>query len=112
MRVRNQSKVSPRPMVYGSPSSVHPPHPASNSPNCRSGIGAPRRGESYGQAIIRESRCVSKGTPASSISTSAPASVNTFAAIPPPAPEPIRIDLSPAPIRTNANVSVAYAIDQ
>jgi hypothetical protein len=88
MRVRNQSKRSPGAEVYGSPSSVHPPQPASNSPNCRSGIGSPRRGDWYGQAIILVSRRVSNVTPASSISTLAPASVRTFAAMPPPAPEP------------------------
>ncbi|WP_312489845.1 SIMPL domain-containing protein [Sphingomonas sp.] len=31
---------------------------------------------------------------------------------PPPAAPPIQIDLSPAPIRTNVNVTVVYAIDQ
>ena len=32
--------------VYGSPSSVHPPNAASNSPNCCFSVAAPRRGES------------------------------------------------------------------
>ena len=50
--------------------------------------GRPRRGDWYGHAIIFESRAVSNITPASSISTLAPASVSTFAAMPPPAPEP------------------------
>src|SRR4051812_48089660 len=72
MRVRYQSNSSPGAVVYGSPSSDQPPpppgavllgpppgdrppSPASNSPNCRSGMSAPRRGESYDHANILDS---------------------------------------------------------
>src|SRR2546428_4574014 len=65
-----------------------PPMHASNSPNGRSGVEAPRRGESYGQVSIAESVRLSQGPPASSTITSAPAWVSAYAAIPPPAPEP------------------------
>ena len=66
----------------------HPPMQASNSPNGRSRLDAPRRSVPYGQASIAESLVLSQGTPASSTITSAPACVSTEAAIPPPAPEP------------------------
>ena len=52
------------------------------------GVAAPRRGESYGHADIFESLAESHIPPASSITTSAPASQRTLAAMPPPAPEP------------------------
>src|SRR2546425_73024 len=65
----------------------HPPMQPSNSPNGRLGVAAPRRGESYGHADIFESFAESHMPPASSITTSAPASHNTLAAIPPAAPE-------------------------
>jgi hypothetical protein len=60
----------------------------SNSPNGFSGVAAPRLGESYAQADIFESFAESHIPPASSITTSAPASHSTLAAIPPPAPDP------------------------
>src|SRR5258708_10489296 len=85
---RNQSNVLPGAWVYGSPSMSHPPMQPSNSPNGLDGVAAPRRGESYGQADIFESFAESHMPPASSISTSAPASQSTLAAMPPPAPEP------------------------
>ena len=88
MRDRNQSNVLPAPFVYGSPSSVHPPNAASNSPNCCFSVAAPRRGESYVQWNMYESAVGFHIGPASSMSTLAPASVSTFAAMPPPAPEP------------------------
>src|SRR3954469_5623723 len=62
-------------------------HP-SNSPNGLVGVAAPRRGDSYGHVDIFESFAASHMPPASSITTSAPASQSTFAAMPPPAPEP------------------------
>src|SRR5437899_6296748 len=65
-----------------------PPMQASNSPNGRSGVEAPRRGDSYGQVSIAESVRLSQGPPASSTITSAPAWVRAYAAMPPPAPEP------------------------
>ena len=49
---------------------------------------SPRRGESYGHTNIFESFSVSHIAPASSSATSAPASVRTLAAMPPPAPDP------------------------
>src|SRR2546425_10076500 len=65
-----------------------PPMHASNSPKGRSGVEAPRRGDSYGHVSIAESVRLSQGPPASSTITSAPAWVSAYAAIPPPAPEP------------------------
>ena len=58
----------------------------SNSPNGLVGVAAPRRGESYGHADIFESFAASHIPPASSITTSAPASHSILAAMPPPAP--------------------------
>ena len=66
-----------RPVVYGSPSIVHDPMQPSNSPNSRFCVVAPRRGESYGHAIIFESFAESHHCPASSITTLAPAFVST-----------------------------------
>src|SRR5947207_8665797 len=60
----------------------------SNSPKGRSLVEAPRRGDSYGQVNIAESVVLSHGRPASSTVTFTPARVRTYAAIPPPAPEP------------------------
>ena len=74
--------------VYGSPSRSQPPMQPSNSPNGLVGVAAPRRGESYGHADICESFAESHIAPASSITTSAPASQSTLAAMPPPAPDP------------------------
>src|SRR5947209_1758965 len=88
MRPRNQSKVDPGACVYGSPSMSQPPIQPSNSPKGLVGVAAPRRGESYGHADIFESFSASHIAPASSITTSAPASHNTLAAMPPPAPDP------------------------
>src|SRR5712664_2418526 len=65
-----------------------PPMQASNSPNGRSAVEAPRRGDSYGQVSIAESVRLSQGPPASRTITSAPAWVREYAAMPPPAPEP------------------------
>jgi hypothetical protein len=61
---------------------------ASNSPNGRSIVDAPRRGESYGIFSITESLVLSHGAPASRSSTFAPARARTYAAMPPPAPDP------------------------
>ncbi len=88
MRPRNQSNCEPGACVYGSPSISQPPMQPSNSPNGLVGVAAPRRGESYGHADIFESFAESHIPPASSMTTSAPASHRTFAAMPPPAPEP------------------------
>ncbi len=49
----------------------------SNSPKLRSGVDAPRRGESYGHLNMAESVAESHCGPASSISTLAPALVRT-----------------------------------
>src|SRR5882672_7020660 len=60
----------------------------SNSPNGRSLVDAPRRGDSYGHVSIAELIVLSHGPPASSTVTLTPARVSAYAAIPPPAPEP------------------------
>src|SRR5712691_9831541 len=88
MRARNQSKVVPSAIVYGSPSMSQPPMQPSNSPNGLVGVAAPRRGDSYAHVDIFESLAASHMGPASSRTTSAPASQSTLAAMPPPAPDP------------------------
>src|SRR5262245_46285099 len=60
----------------------------SNSPNGLAGVAAPRRGDSYDHVDIFESLAASHIGPASSMTTSAPASHRTLPAMPPPAPEP------------------------
>src|SRR5438067_13153289 len=84
IRARHQAKSVPGARVYGSPGSSHPPMQASNSPKGRSFVDFPRRGDSYGHVSIAESFALSHGSPASSTTTSAPALVSTYAAIPPP----------------------------
>src|ERR1700693_5777847 len=81
-------KSVPSALVNGSPASSQPPMHASNSPNGRSVVDAPRRGDSKGILSIAESLVLSHGPPASRRSTFAPARVRTYAAIPPPAPDP------------------------
>src|SRR3989442_5900574 len=88
MRARHQLNSVPPARVYGSPSISQPPMHASNSPNGRSLVDLPRRGDSYGHVSIAESLALSHGTPASSTITSAPVWVSAWAAMPPPAPEP------------------------
>src|SRR5712664_4322541 len=88
IRARHQRNRSPGATVYGSPGMSHPPMQPSNSPNGLSRVDAPRRGESYGQVSMAESVVLSHGLPASSTVTLTPARVRTYAAIPPPAPEP------------------------
>src|SRR6266481_5484131 len=88
IRARNQSNVVPGAFVYGSPGRSQPPMQPSNSPNGFSAVDAPRRGELYGQVSMAESVVLSHGPPASSTVTLTPARVSTYAAIPPPAPEP------------------------
>src|SRR5207244_2495022 len=60
--------VEPRPrrLRVRLPSMFHPPMQASNSPNGRSRLDAPRRSVPYGQASIAESLVLSQATPASS----------------------------------------------
>src|SRR5919201_6952530 len=65
-----------------------PPSHASNSPNGRSRVEAPRRGDAYEGTSIFESRDAYHSEPASSITTFAPARVSAYADMPPPAPEP------------------------
>ena len=74
--------------MNGSPGRSQPPTQPSNSPNGLVGVPAPRRGESYDHADIFESFAESHMPPASSSATLAPASHSTFAAMPPPAPDP------------------------
>src|SRR6267378_8578650 len=88
MRARHQLNSVPGARVNGSPSISQPPMQASNSPNGRSLVDLPRRGDSYGHISIAESLALSHGWPASSTITSAPACVSAYAAMPPPAPEP------------------------
>src|SRR5438874_6449718 len=66
IRARHQSNVVPGACVYGSPSISQPPMQPSNSPNGLVGVDDPRRGESYGHAIIFESFAESHMGPASS----------------------------------------------
>ena len=88
MRARHQEKRSPSATVYGSPSICQPPSHASNSPNGRVGVEAPRRGDSYGHTSMGASFVAYHSGPASSSTTFAPACVSVYAAMPPPAPEP------------------------
>src|SRR5204862_5991467 len=74
--------------VYGSPSISQPPSHASNSPNGRVFVPAPRREDEYAGRSILLSRVANHDGPASSITTCAPACVSACAAMPPPAPEP------------------------
>src|ERR1700737_3460557 len=85
---RHHMNSVPSAFVNGSPSRSHPPTAGSNSANGRSFVDAPRRGDSYGILSMAESRVLSHGPPASRRRTFAPARVRTYAAIPPPAPEP------------------------
>src|SRR5688500_12802119 len=86
MRERHQRNSSPGAVVYGSPSTVQPPIAASKYPNGFFGVPAARRGAGYGHWNMYESLGVSQLTPASSISTFAPACVSTYAVMPPAAP--------------------------
>src|SRR5687768_18422399 len=89
IRARHQLNRVPGARVYGSPSIWKPPSQASNSPKGRVFVAAPRRGDAYAGSSIGESpRDAYQAGPASSITTSAPAAVSMYAAIPPPAPEP------------------------
>src|SRR2546427_6761814 len=81
MRARHQLNSVPPARVYGSPSISQPPMHASNSPNGRSLVDLPRRGDSYGHVSIAESLALSHGTPASSTITSAPVWVSAWAAM-------------------------------
>src|SRR3954467_14166604 len=88
MRARHHMNLEPLATVYGSPSISHPPSQASNSPNGRVFVDAPRRGDAYAGMSILLSRDAKNDGPASSITTFAPARVSAYAAMPPPAPEP------------------------
>ena len=61
----------------------------SNSPNGLRFEPAPRRTVAYVGVSIAASRVLYHSGPASSMTTFAPACVRTYAAIPPPAPEPM-----------------------
>src|SRR5687768_4712453 len=88
MRARHQSNRVPAARVYGSPGISHPPMHPSNSPNGLYFDAAPRRGDAEVGVSIAESRLLYHSGPASSMTTFAPACVRTYAAMPPPAPEP------------------------
>src|SRR5439155_25108429 len=90
MRARHQLNSVPGARVYGSPGISQPPMQASNSPNGRSFVDFPRRGDSYGQVSMAETYALSHGPPASGTTTPAPALVSAQAAIPPPAADPTR----------------------
>src|SRR2546430_5667906 len=59
MRPRHQLNSVPGARVYGSPGISQPPMQASNSPNGRSFVDFPRRGDSYGQVSMAESFALS-----------------------------------------------------
>src|SRR6185503_12943202 len=76
-------------IVNGSPSMFQPPSQASCSPKGRVLVAAPRRGvanDGTSMVVFFEAY---HGPPASSITTFAPAFVSAYAAMPPPAPEPM-----------------------
>ena len=76
MRPRHQRNFEPEATVYGSPSMSHPPSQASNSPNGRRVVDAPRRGDAYAGSSIFEFFDAYHSAPASSITTFAPALVS------------------------------------
>src|SRR5437762_13026699 len=88
MRARHQLNSVPGARMYGSPGISHPPMQASNSPNGRSVVDLPRRGDSYGHVSTAESSALSHGAPSSSTTTASPSWPPTWAAVPPPAPDP------------------------
>src|SRR6266478_2727014 len=92
MRERNHSKREPGAEVYGSPSMFHAPFGARNSPKFSRACPptpAPRCGASYGHISILKSFSGLTFGPASSSAQFRPPSVRIFAAMPPPAPEPM-----------------------
>src|SRR5216110_2282176 len=92
MRERNHSKREPGAEVYGSPSICQAPLGARNSPKFSRAwppTPAPRCGDSYGHMSILKSFSGFRFAPASSSTQLRPPSVRIFAAMPPPAPEPI-----------------------
>src|SRR5437899_2580671 len=92
MRERNHSKREPGAEVYGSPSIFHAPFGARNSPKFSLALPptpAPRWGASYGHINILKSFSGMMLGPASRSAQFKPPSVRIFAAIPPPAPEPM-----------------------
>src|SRR6202158_5005683 len=92
MRERNHWKLAPGAEVYGSPSISQAPLGARNSPKFSRAwppTPAPRCGNSYGHISILKSFSGFTFGPASSSTQFRPPSVRIFAAIPPPAPEPI-----------------------
>ena len=76
MRPRHQLNFEPDATVYGSPSMSQPPSHASNSPNGRSRVDAPRRGDAHAGVSICEFFDANHSPPASSITTFAPAWVS------------------------------------
>src|SRR5688572_25139999 len=88
MRARHQLNCVPGAVVYGSPSICHPPMHPSNSPNGRSRVEAPRRGESYGHLSIAPSLSGSHIAPASRSPPRHPPFVSPYPAMPPPPPDP------------------------
>src|SRR5713226_7250855 len=92
MRERNHCKFEPGAEVYGSPSICHAPLGARNSLKFSPALPptpAPRCGNSYGHISILKSFSGVMFGPASSSTQFSPPSVRIFAAMPPPAPEPI-----------------------
>src|SRR5258708_24179264 len=92
MRERNHWKFEPGAEVYGSPSIFHAPLGERNSPKFSPALRptpAPRCGKSYGHRNILKSFSGVRLGPASSRTQLRPPSVRIFAAMPPPAPEPI-----------------------
>ena len=90
MRARHHLKSVPSVVVKGSPSSSQPPMQALKSPNGRSRVLAPRRGDSQGWRnwVRWLSSAGSYQGPASTSATRRPAWASRQVAMPPPAPEP------------------------
>src|SRR5579885_1011161 len=89
MRARNQIQSEPGAFVSGSPGTVQPPTSvASKYPKGRSLPPTPRCGALYGHWNIFDCFVQSNQSPASSMQIFAPAFASTWAATPPPAPEP------------------------
>src|SRR5229473_3769376 len=92
MRERNHWNFEPGAEVYGSPSICHAPFGARNSLKFSPALPptpAPRCANSYGHISILKSFSGLTFGPASSSTQFRPPSVRTFAAMPPPAPEPM-----------------------
>src|SRR5687767_7654413 len=87
--LHHENGCEPCAIVNGSPSMFQPPSQASCSPKGRVFVAAPRRAVAYDGMSMVAFFDAYQGPPASSITTLAPAFVSAYAAMPPPAPEPM-----------------------